>query len=136
MSERVSGYLLLIGGIALITFAVVNVYFVFTDQMKPFPLFDFPSIGIDLSSATEISLSQELQDSGVTIGDAENQTQELLPGEVLSQTSNIIAHLILMGFLVNAGYKLASLGTQLLRPIVVKVKPNSNSILVPQTKST
>jgi hypothetical protein len=47
---------------------------------------------------------------------------EIISATMLNDSSNIFAHLMLMGFIVSLGYKLANLGIQMLRPIVVKLK--------------
>ena len=47
---------------------------------------------------------------------------DILPPEVLNQTLNMTTHFFLMSFLLGFGYKLASLGVQLIRPINVKLK--------------
>ncbi|MBU0569957.1 hypothetical protein KKB40_04215, partial [Patescibacteria group bacterium] len=55
-------------------------------------------------------------------GDQKAMSSELVKPELINQPLNLSAHLFLMSFLVNAGFKIASLGNQLLRPIRVKLK--------------
>lgn len=120
MNEKVLGYILLITGIAVIFFAGFNVYMVFTKQMLPIQLFSFPSVGLDAAAL----LDAKAPPGGPKV--------EILPANVLNETSNIFAHMFLMGFMATLGHKIASLGTQLVRPIVVKVASKNSSILDPR----
>lgn len=130
------GYLLIILGVAVIAFAAANVYLVFTKQADPISLFEFTGIELDLSQATQVNLPSELQEAGIEITNQPSQKQEILPAGMLNATSNLLAHIVLMGFVVNVGYKIATIGTELVRPIIVKVRPNKSSILVPRDKKS
>lgn len=109
MTEKVIGYVLLTVGLLIIVFAAVNVFAVFTGQAQPVQLFHFQSVSLDLGS----SLGLPKGTSPAT---------ELLSAKDLNQMSNIGAQLLLMGFLAGVGQKLAALGVDLIRPIVVKGK--------------
>lgn len=119
MSEKITGYTLLVCGIALILFCAFNVYFVFTKQAQPVQLFSFPAISFDMSQSLTAGLPPEIARS---LPKTAAKPTELISANMLNQTSNIFAHLFLMGFLASIGEKLASLGIQLVRPIVVKSK--------------
>lgn len=112
IGEKLTGYLLLIVGIAIIGFSLFNIYQVFNKQIKPVEFFSFPSVSIDPSTLIQIP--------GVNPSKA--QKAELLPGSILSESSNLFAHIFFMGFVVNVGYKIASLGVQMLRPVKVNLK--------------
>lgn len=114
VDSKVTGYALIIAGILIMIYATFNVYQVFNGQVEPYSLFNFPNISI----STEALMDQQLP-RGV-----EAPMVDLLPGSVLSDSSNVIAHLFLMGFVVNLGAKIASIGTYLARPVVVKLKQN------------
>lgn len=116
MSEKVIGYILLSGGLLVIVFCGVNVYLVFSGQIPPVQLFSGPGISFDPTSLF----------GGAASGFVA-KPQELVPAETLNKTSNIFAHIFLMGFLASIGYKLAALGVQLVRPIVVKIKEKNAS---------
>lgn len=109
MSEKIIGYTLLACGILVILFCAFNVYFVFTKQAQPIQLFNFPAVSFDIG-----------QSLGVPT--AATKPTELVSADMLNQTSNIFAHLFLMGFLASIGEKLAALGVNLVRPIVIKAK--------------
>jgi hypothetical protein len=119
-TEKTIGYLLLFIGIAVIIFAAVSVYMVFTRITKPVDLFRFDAIKIDLSKF----IIQAPTDQTIT--------QDIVPKEVLNTPMNYFAHLLLMGFLASVGLKIAQIGTNLIRPIKIKVREEKKSILEPQ----
>ena len=102
MTEKIVGYTLLGIGILGIIFTAGSVFMVFTGKILPIQLFNLPAITFSLAPGTK--------------------PVELMTADAINQTSNIAAHLFLMGFLAGAGQKLASLGVQLVRPIVIKAK--------------
>lgn len=124
MSEKFFGYALLTIGLIIIVLSAVGVYMVFSGKMEVFKVFSLPPITLDLSGLME----------------AENPDMELMPqaslqteivkSEVLNNPLNLAAHILFMAFLVNVGFKISTLGVQMLRPIKVKVK-GDKSILEP-----
>ncbi len=102
MSEKVIGYSLLTVGVIIIVFAVMNVFMVFTGKAVPVQLFNFESVSVALVPGSK--------------------PVDLFSARDLNQMSNLGAQLLLMGFLAGAGQKLANLGVNLIRPIVVKAK--------------
>lgn len=118
MSEKIIGYVLLVVGILVILGAGVSTFMVFTKQAEPVKLFEFSGISLDPTQMLGSSLPVELQ---TTLKQTNTSKQEMISGEMINSTSNIFAHLFLMGFIASIGYKLASLGTKLMRPIVVKL---------------
>ena len=139
MSEKIFGYILILSGLAIILGAGFNVYQIVTRQAQPVRLFDFagitinanqliaePVTSIDLEGITsdQQAIVDELLKQQGTVKDSQGSgtSIEILPGDVLSETSNLFAHIILMGFLAGIGSKVAGIGTMLVRTIVVKVK--------------
>ncbi len=98
MSEKITGYILLFVGIFLIIVSAFSVFNVFTGKTKPFELFQMPGISLDV------------------VG----QKTEIVSAAMINDSSNLFVHLLLMGFIASTGQKLASLGVQLVRPIVIK----------------
>lgn len=119
MSEKIVGYLFLVLGMIIIGFSAVSAYLVFTKQAYPAKLFNFKGIGFDTSSIISSSLPPEF--AQIVPKNKASTSQEIIPPDVLNDSSNIFAHLMLMGFLASIGYKIASLGTMLIRTLVVKV---------------
>ena len=113
MNEKTVGYALLAIGVAIILIAAVSVLLVFTKTINPVQLFNFQGVSLDLSS---------LVPSLPGTKPAAPATTELLPSNVLNDTSNVFAHVFLMGFIASIGGRIATLGVQLLRPVEVKVR--------------
>ncbi|MBI3887492.1 hypothetical protein HY310_00295 [Candidatus Microgenomates bacterium] len=119
MTEKIVGYSLLAVGVLLIIFSAVNVFNVFTGNSKPIQLFKLSGISVDFTQQMSASLPAEFTKS-LNIKQAVSKPTEIVPAELLNDTSNLFAHIMLMGFIAATGQKLASLGVQLVRPIVVK----------------
>lgn len=135
MTDKLTGYLLLLVGLGIIFFAGFSAYSVFTKKTEPVNLFNLTGISLDLSQAANIELPQEFADAGVKISDTD-QKQEILSSELLNSTSNLVAHIILMGFIVNIGYKVAMLGVEMNRTVIVNVRNQERSVLVPPTTTS
>lgn len=110
-TEKIIGYILLILGFAIIIYSSIDVINVFQGKSQPFNLFTFESISIDLSSL----LTGQAPPSGIEM----NQT--LVDKDLLNSPMNIMAHLLLMGFIASAGFKIAQIGVMLVRPIKVNL---------------
>jgi hypothetical protein len=110
-TEKIIGYLLLILGFAIIVYSSINVLNVFQGKSQPFNLFSFESISIDLSSLL----------AGQTLPPGAEVNQMLVDKDLLNQPMNIMAHIMLMGFIASAGFKIAKIGVMLIRPIKVNL---------------
>ncbi len=56
MSEKISGYLLLIAGVAVIVLALLNGYGIFAGTLQPVQFLNFANVGFDLGTG----IKQEL----------------------------------------------------------------------------
>ncbi len=121
MNERVAGYILLVVGVVMILLSAVSVYLVFTKHSEPVQLFSGPGISLDLGSMIGGNLNA-LNNVGISNPKSQTKQADIIPAALLNDTSNLFAHVFLMSFLAGIGFKLASLGIQLLRPIVIKLK--------------
>ncbi|GEM_PF-1263392 len=117
MSEKVTGYVLLFAGLAIMVFAFYQVYLVFTNNAKPIKLFSGNPLTNNLlqQSAPSIRSPQE----GMTIPMPQIQ---VVPQETLNEALDTIAYYFLMSFVMGFGFKVSLIGVQLLRPIEVKLK--------------
>lgn len=119
MPEKTVGYILLTLGILAILYTALDVTLVFTKRKEPIQLFNFEGISVDPAAfAPQIELPE-----GFTLPKKNTQPQktQLISADIINDTSNIFAHLMLMGFIATIGGKIATIGTQLVRPIVVKL---------------
>ncbi len=123
MTEKITGYVLVAVGLIIILFSGFSVYQVFTAKEKPVSLFHFEGISLNLSSllGSGEGLTSE-QQAALERQKAQIKPQEIVSSALLNDSSNIAAHMFLMGFIASIGYKIASLGIQFLRPIVVKMR--------------
>ena len=118
MSERITGYVLLVTGLLIILFATFSIIFVFTKRSEPVQLFTYNGISIDSSKLAP-------QVPGSTMP---SEPLEIISGDMINGSANIFAHVAFMGFLLTVGYNIALLGVNLLRPIVVKTSQKSVSL--------
>ena len=115
MSEKVIGYTLLAFGVVVILFAGLSTYRVFTKVDKP--------ISIITNTQTEVSEKPKTQViQGVEVQMPNFNDLIGMSPEMLIYITNLTIHLFLMGFIVNIGFKIATIGTQLVRPIVVDLR--------------
>jgi hypothetical protein len=120
MTEKIIGYVLLAFGIVIITLAALNLYLVFSRQAEPLQVFSLPGITVQPSQ-----LVPQLENAppGLT----KPPPLELFPALTLNTILNKLAHMLFMGFIVSVGYRIASLGTMLVRPIIVHLKETPSS---------
>ena len=125
MSEKTSGYFLLIVGILIMIFAASQIIMVFTDRAKPMQLFqaDENSTSSPNSFNPQELLKQfQNQDSSQSPFQTQMPSIQLINTNALNKILNLTVYYLIMQFLLGFGFKLASLGIQLLRPIVVEMK--------------
>ena len=128
VKEKVIGYALLTVGILIILYAAFSVYSVFTKKQNPVDVFNLPGISLDLSGLVGSDLSPEeralMKEKNV------NTKAELVSPEVLNTPLNYTFHILFMGFIASIGFKIANIGTLLVRPIKVNLK-EEKSVLLP-----
>src|SRR3989344_4345816 len=105
MTEKILGYILITIGILIIFFSGYSVYQVFTKQEKPVQLFNFKGITLDTNQLLAGSLPPEIAQTLPK----NTPKQELISADLLNDSSNLLMHLMFMGFILNVGYKLASI---------------------------
>lgn len=119
-TNKALGYFLLGLGILIIGFSTFSVYQVYNGKMKAYDLFAFKAISMDLSSMVPGAPKNSL-------------TQELISSELLNKPMNMVFHLVLMGFIAGAGFKVANLGVLLARTIKVNVKEEKSVLFPPKS---
>jgi len=128
MTEKILGYFLLGFGLIIIFASAFSAYQVFTKKSEPVKLFNFSGISIDSSSltgTTELPADTPPEMQQLIKQQTESKPIEIVPPEILNDSSNVFAHLILVGFFASIGAKIGQLGTYLIRPLVVNVKSKS-----------
>lgn len=124
MTEKIIGYLLLGIGLLFIVYSAFDSYQVFTKQKQPIQLFTFSGISLDVTQALSAGLPKELTQTGFSLPP---QKQQIISADMINIPMNLFAELLLMGFMASIGARLATIGTQLIRPIVVKLHEESSA---------
>ena len=112
-TDKIIGYALLTLGVILLLFSIFEMVDVYTGNAAPPNLFNMSDVSLPTDQ------------SGTTI--------TLIHGAQLSQLPNLFFWFILMGFLLFAGGKIASLGVSMIKDIKVEIK---EALSVPETQST
>jgi hypothetical protein len=100
-SEKIIGYALLLLGVILLLFSIVEMFTVYFGYAPPPKLFNLQDISLSLgNNASNVSLIQ---------------------GAQASQLPNLFFWFILMGFVLLAGGKIASLGVSMIKDIKVEI---------------
>jgi hypothetical protein len=73
-------------------------------------------------------------DLGDFVEGSVNTKAQLISPEVLNTPLNYTFHILFMGFIASIGFKIASLGVMMVRPIKVNLK-DEKSILLPEKDS-
>lgn len=101
MSAKLIGYLLLSFGLIVIAVSALNIYQVFTGVSQPFSVVHTSGLSLTLpqiSTPVQVATAKDLD-----------------------QMTNLTFTYLLYSFLVSVGFKLASLGSQFLRPCPSKL---------------
>jgi hypothetical protein len=123
VDTKLAGYLLLLFGLLLIVIPLYNVYMVFTGHSQSVQLFKQSGISLDLRKFMGPGLSPSLD----LVASSSGTQMELLSADSVNRLFNLSFHLVFMGFIVSVGFRIATLGNQLLRPIEVKLNsPQAN----------
>jgi hypothetical protein len=119
MTEKILGIILLFTGILIMFVSGWNLYEVFTKHAQPVRVFSLRGISIDPTQLVAGNLPPQVAQQMKT-NPSGSTPMEIFPAESLNAIINLMAHVILMGFIASIGYRLASLGVQLIRTLVVK----------------
>lgn len=128
MSEKRTGYTMLIVGILIMIFAAVQIIFVFTGKANPIPMFEASqeSSGFDLQGLLEqMQRTSPYQVPTSGTNPTPTPTVSFMDTNSINKMLNLLVYYFIMQFLLGLGYKLASLGVQLIRPIEVVMKNRS-----------
>ena len=106
MIEKIIGYILLFFGVMAIILSGLNAFNILTRRSNPIEFVNKEIVSTITPS--ELSKNQVSLDQMLNI---DNDTIALI--------TNIGIHLLVLSFILKAGFHLASLGTMLVRPIVV-----------------
>lgn len=114
MDDRITGYILLVLGVIIMIFAILQLGLLLTNVIRPFPSFNFTEV---------FTLIQETQNQ-VNGEEGATAVSEINP-QVVNSVLNHASYYLYMGFMLNLGFMLAQLGIKLLRPTTIQVHPKN-----------
>ncbi len=106
MIEKIIGYILIFFGVAAIVLSGLNAFNILTRKSSPIEF-------VTKDIVSTISPSENLNNQ-VSLNQLLN-----IDNETITLIINIGIHLLILSFVMKAGFHLASLGTMLVRPIIV-----------------
>lgn len=110
MDQKIVGYILLIIGVSIVLFSGISVFQVFNNKTQPYQLFSLDSISLDLKNMLPTEQANLLTNSNF----------EILSGDISTKMTNIFMHLVLMGFIGSVGFKIAMIGSNMIKVIEFK----------------
>lgn len=122
MNDKMVGYSLITLGLAIIIFALISIVSIIRGGVHAPEYFNFEGISIDTAQIADVSVPDELENAGVKVQPKASNPQEIVPADLLNKTTNLFIHIILMGFVVNVGFKISMIGTSLSRPVMIRTK--------------
>lgn len=121
MSEKVTGYVLVGVGILVMIISLIQIVSVMSGGSIPLHIFKYSeTANSDGSSGVFDPLNPTSLLDSLNSGDL--SSINLIDPRVITDLLNIIVYYLILQFVMGFGYKIASLGVQLLRPIHVDMK--------------
>lgn len=108
---KITGYLLLFTGLAIIIFSVYSTYNIFVGKVVPPDLFSLVQKDTTLEEETKENLKLEEQVENILT----EKIREIFPTEFLVRLLNLGSWTLLASILIFAGNQIAGLGIKLLR---------------------
>lgn len=117
MDAKTTGYLFLILGVAIMVLSAIFLIMGFTGVIH---LSYFGNLFQNAAASQKnIDINSLAQSGSLNLSDFASSLN-IIPAGVLDKTMNLTIHFLFMTFLAGFGYKLAMIGVNLIRPIVVK----------------
>jgi len=130
MDTKTTGYVFLGVGILIMVVAVVLVILAFTNVIHP------TYFSVSPKSTNPIT-TPNVDLNSLNAGDQPNLSAlipnlNIIPPDALDDMLNLSAHFFLMTFIGGFGHKLAMIGVNLIRPIVIKTGDKTFETIPPQ----
>ena len=118
MQERTIGYTMLIVGILVMAVSVFFVYLVLTNQVKVFEVFKGDVIQ---TTKQQPATLQQLMSDPSAITQMQSQLISQILEKQINKSMNLGVTIFFTYFIMLFGFRLSTLGVQLVRPIQVKL---------------
>lgn len=133
VDTKLIGYGLLITGLVIIALTGFNLYSILQGNTRAFNYFNFPPIELSTESLIGADLSTQERELVKQQSGGEFPKMEIASAELLNETSNLLAHLFIIGTIITLGARISSIGVQMIRPVKVVVSQSKlNNAQVPQ----
>lgn len=121
IDTRVVGYGLLVTGLIIILLAGLNIFNILQGNSRAVSYFDFEPIEISLEALMGSEMSPQQRAAMIEQNGGEVPKIELVSKKMVDDTTNLLAHIFIVGLLISVGGRIATTGVYLLRPIKVNV---------------
>lgn len=118
MKERTVGYILLCTGIVIMAVSVYCVFLLFTHRIQPFQVFNENALHTEQPQISP----QDLLTNPSAITELQTSIMTQIIEKQANKTLNIGSTTLLMYFIMLLGFRVSTLGVQLIRPIEVKLR--------------
>ncbi len=143
-TEKIIGYTMLGVGILLMIFSSFQIILTFTGKAQAIKIFESApkenlqndTNALDMSNPDQL-LQQVQQDpfSLLTSGGSGAGFPQIIDPTVINQMLNLMVYYFIMQFLLGLGYKLASLGVQMVRPLKISIDKSQLTSLLESGKT-
>lgn len=127
MTERTTGYILLVVGILVMIYSTWQIINVFTGKAKPIQVVNYEAPEQSVNTNDILGQLQRGNSGSLPM-------PQLFDPDALNEIINLSIYYFIMQFLLGLGYKFSSLGVSMLRPIVVQVKNKQLEQVVEENK--
>jgi len=143
-TEKIIGYSLLGLGIIFMFFATFQIVLTFTGKVSPFQIIKSTpqknnqntANSFDKSNPEEL-LKQAQQDPLSLLSSGGGvDLSNFIDQKAINNMLNLTVHYFIMQFLLGLGYKLASLGVQMVRPLKISIDKNRLTSLLESNKTS
>lgn len=123
MQDKSFGYALLIIGILIMVFGMIQLALLVTRVIKPFPTFSFTEIFENANAPQVQALLEKVQGTSGAEEAAQSAAVSSLNPQVANDVLNFSVYFFFMSFISTIGHKIADLGVKMVRPAVLKMTP-------------
>src|SRR3990167_7172786 len=118
-AEKIIGCSMLGVGILLMIFASFQIILTFTGKARPIKIFE---------SAPKENLQNDT--NNLDMSNPDKLLEQIIDPSVINQMLNLMVYYFIMQFVLGLGYKLASLGVQMIRPLKISIDKNQLTSLL------
>jgi hypothetical protein len=123
MQDKSLGYALLIIGILIMVFGMIQMALLVTRVIKPFPTFSFTEIFENANSPEIQALLEQAQGTQAGTSAAQAAAVSSINPQVANDVLNFAVYFFFMSFIATIGYRISDLGVKMIRPAVLKMTP-------------